>query len=46
MPGQQVTLNRNITLMHGVTLGSAGERAEARDVRHPTVNVSCTVGIH
>ncbi|MGP1923161.1 MAG: serine O-acetyltransferase [Candidatus Hodgkinia cicadicola] len=44
--GQQVTLNRNITLMHGVTLGSTGERAYARSVRHPTLMSGVYVGTH
>ncbi|MGP1927202.1 MAG: hypothetical protein ACTS80_01290 [Candidatus Hodgkinia cicadicola] len=44
--GQQVTLNRNESLMHEVTLVSTGERASAHSIRYPTVNVSCTVGTH
>ncbi|MGP1921891.1 MAG: serine O-acetyltransferase [Candidatus Hodgkinia cicadicola] len=44
--GQQVTLNRNITLMHGVTLGSTGERALAHSVRHPTLMSGVFIGAH
>ncbi|MGP1918333.1 MAG: serine O-acetyltransferase [Candidatus Hodgkinia cicadicola] len=44
--GQQVTLNRNVTLLHGVTLGSTGERANALNVRHPTVMSGVFIGAH
>ncbi|MGP1911705.1 MAG: serine O-acetyltransferase [Candidatus Hodgkinia cicadicola] len=44
--GQQVTLKRNVMLMHGVTLGSIGERALTFNVRHPTVLSGVFIGTH
>ncbi len=33
-------------LMHGVTLGSTGERALALNVRHPTIMSGVYIGTH
>ncbi|MFP3018993.1 MAG: serine O-acetyltransferase [Candidatus Hodgkinia cicadicola] len=44
--GQQVTLQRNVTLMHGVTLGSTGESVNAITVRHPTIMSGVYIGAH